>query len=280
MSGTLHLGRVPIRLSELARYAADRGWGWTPRKRRDGREADAGFDAGRALHHVLDETFGPSMLKPFRLMVPRQNDKGTIYAYTAKPKEELLATIAETAVPEFAVDRVLRLADLDTKPMPEVWTEGKRLAFDVRVRPVSRIRKALPNPNPKRKAYEPKSEVDVFVVEAQRNHPDDRPRLVNGVPTVSGMSIASRDRPAVYRDWLAARLNGIAELDHERTDLTAFQRSRVSRGRASVEGPDATFHGELTVTDPERFQALLARGVGRHLSFGYGMLLLRPPRRR
>ena len=94
------------------------------------------------------------------------------------------------------------------------------------------------------------------------------------------MTLAGRDRPAVYRDWLAARLDGIAELDHERTDLTAFQRSRVSRGRASVEGPDATFHGELVITDPARFHALLARGIGRHLSFGFGMLLLRPPRRR
>ncbi|CFX29933.1 CRISPR-associated protein [Candidatus Filomicrobium marinum] len=278
MSSPLHFARVPIRLSALARYAGDRDW--IPRKRRDGREADAGFDPGRALHHVLDETFGPNALKPFRLMVPRHKDLGTIYAYTAWPKDELLAIAAETAVPEFAADHILRLVDLDTKPMPETWTEGKRLAFDVRVRPVSRIRTELPNPNPKRPAYKPGSEVDVFLLEAQRNHPDGRTRLVDGTPTASGMMIAGRDRPTVYRDWLAARLDGAAEVDHEHTDLTAFQRSRVSRGGASVEGPDATFHGELSVTDPERFHALLARGIGRHLSFGFGMLLLRPPRRR
>lgn len=278
MSAPLYLLRLPIRLSALARYAGDRGW--TLRKRRDGREADAGFDPGRALHHVLDETFGPSMLKPFRLMVPREKDLGSVYAYTAKPKDDLLTIVAQTAVPEFAADRILRLADLDTKLMPETWDKGRRLAFDVRIRPVSRIRNELPNPNPKLSAYEPGSEVDTFVIEAQRNHPDDRPHLVNGVPTASGMTLAGRDRPAVYRGWLAARLDGIAELDHEHTELTAFQRTRVSRGRASVEGPDATFHGELTVTDPALFQALLARGIGRHLSFGYGMLLLRPPRRR
>lgn len=277
MNSPLHLARVPIRLSALARYAGDRGW--TPRKRFDGREADAGFDAGRALHHVLDETFGPNALKPFRLMVPRDKDLGSIYAYTAKPKDELLAIVAETAVPEFAVDRILRLADLDTKPMPETWAKGKCLAFDVRIRPVSRIRNELPNPNPKQPAYRPGSEVDIFVLEAQRNHPDGRPRLVDGVPTASAMILAGRDRPAVYRDWLAARLEGIAELDHEHTELTAFQRSRVSRGHASVEGPDATFHGELTIIDPHRFHSVLARGIGRHLSFGFGMLLLRPPRR-
>lgn len=278
MSGPLHLARVPIRLSALARYAGDRGW--TPRKRRDGRETDAGFDPGRALHHVLDETFGPNALKPFRLMVPRDRDLGTIYAYTAKLKQDLLAIASETAMPEFAADRILRLADLETKPMPETWATGKRLAFDVRVRPVARIRSELPNPNPKQPAYKPGSEVDVFVLEAQRNYPDDRPRLVDGVLTASGMTLAGRDRPTVYRDWLTARLDGVAELDQELTALTAFQRFRVSRGRASVEGPDATFQGELTITDPTRFQALLARGVGRHLSFGFGMLLLRPPRRR
>lgn len=278
MSTPLHLLRVQIRLSALARYAGDRGW--TPRRRRDGREADASFDPGRALHHVLDETFGPNALKPFRLMIPRDKDLGTIYAYTERPKESLLAMVAETAMPEFTADRILRLTDLDTKPMPETWAVGKRLGFDVRVRPVARIRKELPNPNPKQPAYKPGSEVDVFVLEAQRNHPEGRPRLIDGVPTASGMATAGRDRPAVYRDWLAARLDGSAQLDHERTDLTAFQRSRVSRGRASVEGPDATFHGELTITAPAAFNVLLARGIGRHLSFGFGMLLLRPPQRR
>lgn len=278
MSDALYLLHVPIRLSALARYCDDRGW--TPGKRRDGRESDAGFDAGRALHHVLDETFGPSVLKPFRLMVPRERDVGTVYAYTGKSKDELLATISETAPPEFTGDRILRLSDLDTRAMPTNWSQGKRLGFDLRIRPVARIRKELPNPNPKQSAYKPGSEVDVFLLEAQRNHPDQRPRLVNGFPTASGMTIAGCDRPAVYLDWLAARLDGIVELDRERTEMTSIQRTRVARGGASVEGPDATFHGELTVLDPTRFHALLARGVGRHLSFGYGMLLLRPPRRR
>jgi CRISPR system Cascade subunit CasE len=62
--------------------------------------------------------------------------------------------------------------------------------------------------------------------------------------------------------------------------MVAFQRTRVSRGGTAVEGPDVTFHGELRILDAPSFQALLTRGIGRHLSFGYGMLLLRPPRRR
>jgi len=34
----------------------------------------------------------------------------------------------------------------------------------------------------------------------------------------------------------------------------------------------------LTVTDGEAFARLLAKGVGRHTAYGYGMLLLRPAR--
>jgi CRISPR system Cascade subunit CasE len=37
-------------------------------------------------------------------------------------------------------------------------------------------------------------------------------------------------------------------------------------------GPDASFTGVLTVRDPEAFGRLLARGIGRHRKFGFGML--------
>ncbi len=34
--------------------------------------------------------------------------------------------------------------------------------------------------------------------------------------------------------------------------------------------------GTLAVDDPVAFRRLLGRGVGRHVAFGYGMLLLKP----
>ncbi len=277
MSPEFHLLRLTIRLSELARYSGERGW--INRRRRDGREADAGFDPGRALHHILDEAFGPSALKPFRLLVPRNRDQGTIYAYTRLTAERLLAQVAETAPPELAGNRIIDLKKLETKPMPTTWTKGKRLGFDVRIRPVVRIKREMPNPRPDVKPYAAGSEVDAFLVEAQKRHPEERPKIVDGKATPSGMIAAGRDRAAVYRDWLAARLDGAAELDMDRTTMIAFERTRVSRGGASIEGPDAAFHGELTVANPDAFNALLMRGVGRHLSFGFGMLLLRPPLR-
>ena len=58
----------------------------------------------------------------------------------------------------------------------------------------------------------------------------------------------------------------------------SFRRTRAVRklhGQQS-EGPDAVMRGNLTVTDSDSFVALLARGIGRHRAYGYGMLLLRP----
>ena len=40
-----------------------------------------------------------------------------------------------------------------------------------------------------------------------------------------------------------------------------------------MEGPDATVHGTLTIGDPDTVAALLARGLGRHRAYGYGILM-------
>ncbi len=43
-----------------------------------------------------------------------------------------------------------------------------------------------------------------------------------------------------------------------------------------VNGPDVIFTGQLQVEHSEAFARLLARGIGRHRAFGFGMLLLKP----
>jgi CRISPR system Cascade subunit CasE len=129
-------------------------------RRADGREADASFDAGRALHHVLNETFGPSALKPFRLMAPRERAAGTVYAYSTRSKDDLLRIANETSLPEagaiFALDRI------DERTMPASWAEGKRLAFDVRIRPTVRLRTELPNPRSGKDSYKGGAEIDAI----------------------------------------------------------------------------------------------------------------------
>ncbi len=267
MTAPLCMISVPARLSKLALYADDRGW--TRRKRADGHEADASFDAGRALHHVLDETFGPSALKPFRLMVSRDRDRGSVYAYSAHTKAELLAVARETSMPEVA--SILDLDRLEDKVLPLSWMVGRRLGFDVLVRPTVRLHSELTNPRKGQKAYVAGAEINAYVAEAGRSHPGDAPP--------SGMAVAGRSREAVYRDWLAARMAPAALLVEDRTTMVAYERQRLARAGNALDGPVATFHGELTVADASQFTSLLARGIGRHRSFGFGMLLLKPLRR-
>ena len=60
----------------------------------------------------------------------------------------------------------------------------------------------------------------------------------------------------------------------------SFQRTRSHRKlrQRHIEGPDAVMRGIFTITDPAKFAAMLKEGIGRHRSYGYGMLLLRPAR--
>lgn len=268
---TMRLVRVPIRLAALARWAGDRGWA----RRRAGGES---FDEGRALHHLTAETFGPGALRPFRLLVPRGRREASLYAYSTRDAASLREIAQVAAGPEHL--GVLRLDELAAKPMPEGWRAGQRLGFDLRVRPVRRPRGPVSGPDGTICAG---SEVDAFLLEALRDHSTEAPR--RGEP--GGMEKAGRSREAVYLDWLAERFAPAAALDRGASRLARFRRVRAARpDRRSetprdraAEGPDATIHGVLAVTDPAEFAALLARGVGRHRAYGYGMLLLRPPGR-
>lgn len=91
-------------------------------------------------------------------------------------------------------------------------------------------------------------------------------------------------REAVYADWLKRQFGAAADLHEVR--LIEFKLSSVLRQGAAqaegtrpkrpVPGPDATFNGVLQVRESDAFAALVARGIGRHRAFGFGMLLLKP----
>ena len=228
----------------------------------------AAFDEGRALHHLLDEVFGPGVLRPFRLLVPPLQARGNLYGYSSLDAEALRETALTHALPEHL--HVLRPHRLESKSMPGHWRADQRLGFDVRVRPVRRLAGALEFPSGERMGRKG-AEVDAFLLEALRRFPDD----------TQGMENAKRTREAVYLDWLTERIAAAATLEIPTCRLVRFHRIRVAREEGGgPEGPDATIHGTLTVADPAAFAALLARGLGRHRAYGYGMLLLRPPNRR
>ncbi|GEO82010.1 type I-E CRISPR-associated protein Cas6/Cse3/CasE [Pararhodospirillum oryzae] len=237
----LHLACLPLLLPDVHRWAARRG---------------LGGDEGRALHHLLAETFGKGVAQPFRLMVGTGGSVANVYAYTPHDATALRATARETGLPD-----ALAVCDptrLDTKEMPSHWREGRRLAFDLKARPVRRLVKPAG-------AFSKGAEIDAYVLEVLRRFPDGPPQ---DAPPLR--------REEVYRDWLAHRLAGAARLEEVR--LAAFHRQPAWRGAQRVDGPEVTFHGHLVVEKEASFARLLATGVGRHAAYGYGMLLLRPAR--
>ena len=246
---TLHLIRLPIRISALARWGGDRGWV-------QGKHGT--FDEGRALHHLLSETFGKGIAQPFRLLVPPRANTGNLYAYSTNTAAVLRATAHAIALPEHL--SVLDIGALEDKPMPTIWTTGQRLGFDLLARPVRRLNAAV-------SGFAKGAEVDAFLAYVLQHDPD------------SSDDHHERRREAVYLDWLAERLEGSARLDRATAKMTGFRRRRVARGGAGPEGPEATLQGTFEVQNPELFAAMLARGVGRHRAYGYGMLLLRAPNR-
>ncbi|MBP2301928.1 type I-E CRISPR-associated protein Cas6/Cse3/CasE [Azospirillum picis] len=287
MTAALHLIRLPVDVRALSRWAAERRLGQT-----DG----GGFDDGRALHHLLSETFGKGRLQPFRLLVPPGQagggGRGSLYAYCRADAAALRDEAHAVAPPEHLA--VIDLAALADKPMPDDWRAGRRLGFEIRARPVRRLLAPLPGEpaegpgegqesgqgigqrsGPPARPFAKGDEVDAFLVAALRRSPDGGGK---GTAAADGDGTAL-SREAVYAGWLAERLAGAATLTAVR--LASFRRHAASRkgnrrGAVTLDGPDALLQGELEVADPAAFRLALEKGVGRHRAYGFGMLLLRP----
>lgn len=259
---TLHLIQLRPDMPRLMRWAS--GNGVLPH---------ADDDLGYALHAVLSACFADLSPAPFALLrdggaaapmatCARDTEdwrtQGMLLAYSAHDATALTAQAAAFALPDAIA--ALGIDRLAGKAMPERFAAGRRLGFRVRVRPTVRTDR-----DGDRKRTR---EMDAFLA------------AVAGTAAGEGPS-----RSDAYRDWLARHL-AESGADIEALTLQAFRLSQVHRrthpeaGQARSlrrqVGPDATFSGTLTVRDPEQFAALLARGVGRHRSFGFGMLLLRP----
>jgi CRISPR system Cascade subunit CasE len=205
-------------------------------------------DLGYAFHAALRAAFADFAPQPFSY-----REGHGLLAYTKQA--EAMRMAVGMATPEVAhmlgLDASPQSPGLLIRPFPTNWKAGQLLAFEVRVRPVVR---------------KDDKELDAFLSAAQRL-PD-----------------AVLSREAVYADWLKRQLEAAAHVHDVR--MTAFSLSTVVRRGATraeggrpkrpVQGPDAVFTGVLQVREPAAFAALVARGVGRHRAFGFGMLLLKP----
>ncbi|MEH3048594.1 type I-E CRISPR-associated protein Cas6/Cse3/CasE [Sphingomonas adhaesiva] len=253
---TLHLVRLGVDPLALARFAVER------------RIDDD--DDGYALHCALVERFGDAAPRPFRYL-PDHRRGPHVLGYAGD-----WAAMQDAAALPIADDRLDGLFDTpEAQPMPAAWRIGARYAFEVRARPVVRFGKQVRAAREGRTAawQHRAGEMDAYVAACER-----AVRATDGTGDVT--------REAVYADWLRTRLAGAATIDEVALRLFRRVRARRSTHRAAggartraVEGPDAVLAGTLTIADADAFAAQLARGIGRHAAFGYGMLLLSPPGR-
>lgn len=212
-----------------------------------GRDPDFGY----GVHAWLKAAFGDQAPRPWRRLADRKRP-ARVLAYGAAGADTLTGRMRDFADP--TVLAVCPPEAIASKPLP-AFHEGRVLDFELLGCPVGRkARSGI--------------EKDLFLLHADRE-PDAR-----------------LDRGQIYCDWARERL----QVDHaatiERLALTGHRQVRQLRKHQGAPGerrikrptrPEALFHGRLQVRDPEGFQRLLARGIGRHRAFGYGMLLLRPP---
>lgn len=247
MSEGIYMARVPFRGEALFAFAKRRGLKtWE-------------LDQGYAAHCALKELFGDDAPQPFALEKPTgaiQPVLGYGPADAARLREG-----AQLKADPWLWENLVDWENLAAKPMPSSWRDGQRVDFTVRATPVLRAGKTHTK-------VREGAEVDAFLMRCWERE---------GEPV---------NREEVYAEWfngLLARLGGARA---ETLKVESFQLDRLSRRhhaedrRKTVKGrPDVTFTGTLAVTDPGAFRALLARGVGRHRAFGFGMLLLRPPSR-
>lgn len=209
-------------------------------------------DLGYALHAALRAAFDALAPSPFALIQQRARPVHLL-AYCGHDAAALRVQAMAFADP--AIAEILGVGDLAGKPMPERFAAGRRLGFTLRARPTIRTDR-----------------------DGDRGRSRERDAFLAAVQDTERGTGPSRGE--VYRDWLAARLRaGGCEPEHlvlDRFRLVTTMRRDKARRLQPLAGPDASFTGIVTVADPDRFAALLARGVGRHAAFGFGMLLLKP----
>lgn len=253
MSDSLFMVRVPFRGQRLFELAKRRGL------------KTYELDLGYASHCALRELFGVHAPQPFALQAATggiQPVLGYSHADTSMLRES-----ARLSADPWLWEHLVDWENLATKPLPTTWREGQVLDFSVRTTPIARAAKDHPH-------HRAGSEVDVFLL-ACRQHPVGPDREFVAV-----------DREAVYRDWVQTQLERHGSVSLDRVKVESYQLERLSRRhhaenvRKTLQGrPEVTFSGTLTIRDPQAFPSLLARGIGRHRAFGFGMILLRPTTR-
>jgi len=269
----LHLIRLAVDPAGIERLAA---------ARRFGEEDDLGY----RLHALFSGLFGEAAPKPWCVDSKAAGRSLTVWAYASQPWSDLAACISTRFADPVAVGLDEDLVSLlrgalasercESKVMPTLQA-NTQVAFDLRACATIRLHRDLPaipaiNEHGAVVARKSGDEVDVVVAEALRRSQSE------GKPVHPG----DVDRVATYKTWLLAAMARASGMTVEEVHLTGFRAVAVLRrhhqdnGRRSVRLPEIHATGVMRLTDPTAFGITLARGIGRHRAFGFGMLLLRP----
>lgn len=242
---TLHLARIAIDPQALRTYAA------MTRTNDD--------DGLYATHHALRMRFGDRAPQPFSAVLT--GPEPHVVGYLPADHVEGLTS------PEPSDDPILQKlfgGGAETRPMPVLWSAGVRLSFRLRARPVVRYSQRTADLVEASTGWRPMGgEIDAVIAAGRKS----------GSPA---------DPAKVCRDWLARRLEGAATLEtfilRDYRRVSSRRSNHGGEGPRMVTGPDATMAGTLSVVDADAFGRLVARGVGRHAAFGYGMIMVSPAR--
>ena len=216
------------------------------------------------VHCALGELFGDRAPKPYCVEGSgQQNGRHLRVLGYADVDDEALHEEAQLG----ASPTVYDMCDWErsaSKPMPGAFAEDLRLRFELRACPV--VRKASAGSTADGKQWKKGQELDAFLSRVWEIDDDS----------------VDLDREMVYRDWLERQLEIRGGAEAEAIGMDRFSIERMTRrthgnGRKvrTIQRPDVTLTGRLKVTDSDAFMNLLQSGIGRHKSFGFGMLKVR-----
>lgn len=244
----MHLSKVAIPKPGIAKFAKTRGL--SPQ-----------LTTNYLVHSVLAEAFSDCPT-PFQVQ-----DKGRILRvlfYTGADANDLISRAQLGASPE--AYEAIAWEETAVKPMPDPFPSDVYLRFAMQACPV--VRKASAgkgrNADGKVRTWDEGDELDAFLARQWKTE-------------------KKLSRGEVYCGWLSRQfeIRGGAkphDITMEGFSITEMTRRTEEKNRSvvSFRRPDVSLEGTLQVTAPEAFVNLLRSGIGRHKSFGYGLLKIRP----
>jgi CRISPR system Cascade subunit CasE len=236
----LHMIELRPDLEALLRYISDQGF------------CIQDDDLGYGIHAWMAAAFGDMAPKPWRLFGGRRRPP-RILGYSCHDAQALRTMLEEFADPSVFVVTSEPSHMINSRPMP-AFNSGRRLGFELLVSPVGR--KASTG-----------VEKDLFLIAADSGENENL------------------NRETVYLDWVRERMERGSACTVTKIEMSGFRLVRTTRQtqkkngkriRPNLRRPHVLVAGQLMIYQPDAFNLLLSQGVGRHRSFGYGMLLLKP----